>query len=342
MVSIMLITSVSCDTAPEPPLPPIVQDCSFNTTVTVVDSLDGFPPACQNGTGGIYTTWYEGYEITDISFNPNDPNEMAVAMEIYQDGVIPQISSTSGGSAIVRVDLCTGTEQVIFAKEEGGRLNCLDWGSNDTIVFVRADPPHSVFTIRPDGSGLTGTLVPFPYGDAENLKLSKDGTSFLIYEPYRVSKFTINGQLIMEDIGLLAHDFDYLPDGSLGYFNATQDVIGTFDLETGVSVILFDVPYLSNRFDIAYSAKHNGLLWAVDTVVGLTNIETGQTTFLKQIPTKVGWYWYTACSSNGYLAYVARVRSPSLSVPCASMVRNEIRFINADGTNERTLVLDFQ
>jgi hypothetical protein len=342
MVSVIMTTIVSCDTAPpEPPLTPIVEDCSFNTTVTAIDSLDGFPPPCQNGTGGIYTTWHEGYEITDISFNPNNPNELVVAMEIHREGVIPQINSTSGGHAIVHVNLCSGDETVIFTSEIGGRVWCLDWGTNDKILFIHGSNPHAVFHMNPDGSNLTSTAVPINYQQARNISwLSNEDGFALMFTTSNIYYFDPLGEPIQDTlVGLLAFDFDHLPDGRIAYIS---DHIGIFNPANGTSEILFDATLLGSQLDIAYSAKHNGLLWAVDTMVGLTNIETGQTAFLKQIPSKVGWYWYTGCSSNGYLAYVARVRSPSLSDPCARMVRNELRFINADGTEERRLVLDFQ
>jgi len=336
---LMMIAIIGCNTDPiiDPPLqPPPVLDCSQNVTVPAADTLV-HPPPYQGVTQPDYI-YYEGYELTDISFNPNDPNQLVVAVYINRQGVIPQI--TSNGFAIVRVDICTGAESVIYVSEHDGTIKCLDWGKNDSIAFVQGRDLHSVFTLRPDGSNLFGTEIPFGYFDSHNVRWSLDGESiYLAHLAANIVQFNIAGTLLSSDIDLPAPDFDYLPDGRIGYIGSG---IHIFDPTTGNSEMLDALPYISNRYDVAYSEKHNALFWAADTVVGLTNIETGQTTLLKVGGNDVVRYYNTAASTNGYLAYKAYVISPTLSTNNSRAVRTELRFINADGTNERRLVLDFQ
>jgi len=339
---LMMLVIIACNPDPitEPPLPPPpVPDCSQNVTVPTADTLV-HPPPYQGVTQPDYI-YYEGYALTDISFNPNDPNQLVVAIEVHRSGVIPEITANGGsGVAIVRIDLCNGAEQVIFASELSPRIRCVDWGTNDKIIFVTAVQSNSVFFMNSDGTDLVATDVPINYYQADNIRWSLNSNGFtLIYGTSNLYHFNNSGQPIQDTLGLLAQDFDYLPDGKIGYIGSG---IGIFDPQTGSSEILDASSYVSSRYDVAYSEKHNALFWAVDTVVGLTNVETGQTTLLKDGGNDVVIYNNTAASTNGYLAYKAYVISPTLSTNSTRAVRTELRFINADGTDERRLVLDFQ
>lgn len=201
---------------------------------------------------------------------------------------------------------------------------------------------HGVAQANPDGTGLISTQVPPNFFQADNIRWDENGQGFTLAYSSGTGIFHFDslGQQTSAITSFDAQDFDYLLEGRIGYLGSGH--IGIFDPITGISEMLYDILHPSNKYDIAYSSKHNGLIWSTDTVVGLTNIETGQTTILKVGAYGIAHYSSVTASTNGYLAFRANVVSPTLSTSNSRLERDELRFINADGTEERRLVLDFQ
>lgn len=325
----------ACDTAPpiEPPLsPPPVPDCSYSHTTAAIDTNEYPPP----NIGPLETQFefYERHELIDICFNPNNPNQLVAGLFLYEQ---------TGGdsvSVLLSVDLCTGEESIIYTSENTARIRCLDWGANEKIAIVAPNPPHSVYIMDADGSNLIATLVPFGFGDARNIRWSLDGETFLIHQVTKISKFSTSGQLMVDDLGLNATDFDFLPDGRIGYINSLE--IGIFNPDNQSSQVIEQTGFGSAVYEISYSSTDSAFLWCADSLVALTPIETGQHTVLTK--REGGWKLYaaTAATKSGYLAYVVEVNSLALSTSTVWQMRRELRFINSDGTNERTLILDFE
>lgn len=212
-------------------------------------------------------------------------------------------------------------------------------------MFVHPVPPHSVFTVRSDGSDLHGTGIPYGYFGRTNVHWSSNGNSiYLLHHNYPIKEFSVAGALLSDGIGFTGPDLDVLPDDKFGYMYAGQDgYVALFDPTTGASQTLNFVPYASSTFDIAYSESSNSLLWVLDSIVGITNIQTGTQTILSEKGEAYKRFHSAAGTKNGYLAYVAQLASVGLTTESSSSIqfRSELRLINAGGTEERRLVLDF-
>ena len=330
LLGMIIALSVGCKPEPivDPPLPPLpIPDCSYSFTEMTVDTI-GTPPL--PGVTGIQYDYYEGFEIQDISISPNDPNKLVASIRLYDGQPYNYI--------LLVVDLCTGVQTAIH--ETPYDITSVDWGDNDRIVFPFT-PGYAVnrtlSIINPDGSGLT-TLPPIGWNRGP--VWAPDGQSFLVYHTYnQITRISLSGEVLSEDIGLGASDFDFLPDGRIGYIGGG---IGIFDPTDGSTQILSDQSISSNTYSISYSPFNNSLLWTTDSIVAYTDIGTGQRTelALAQVPNR--WYMWAAASKGGYMAYVANVLSLPLSNANMWYKRHELRFINADGTDERTLILDIE
>ncbi len=317
---------------PETPIPPVViPDCSYSFTVAVQDT-NGFYPA--PGPMGQQTVYYDGYEITDFSFSPADPNELVIAMRLTDDidGV-----GVAGKNLLLLMNLCTGEEQVIF--ESVPTIYHVDWGNNGKIVFgTQGYAPMCIATINADGSGLE---IPSYVAGVDLLEWHPNDSSFLTRSIFSgLNHVAMNGDIINEGLGfsILPIGIDVVPDGRIAFNNGAT--IGLFNLDAQTSEVIDDQVSNERFLDIAYSEPYNSLLWTTDTMLYLSDIETGQRT-----PLAYGFrnrvYARTQATSNGYLAYIAHVGYTEFSNAHDIYGNTELRFINPDGTDERRLVLDF-
>ncbi len=303
---------------PETPIPPVVTpDCSYSFTVAIEDTnwLPLPSPVVEP-----LVNYYEDHLVYDISFNPNDPNMMVVAMRGFDD-----LFQTYSGSILLVKDLCTGEESI-----------------NNIILFSKNRGNNNmVGTIKPDGDSLT--TVPYSLSQAENIRWCSDLTSFLIAKHSALSgivrRVSLDGEVLNEDIGFYGSGFDYISNETIGYIGSG---VGIFNQTIGTTELLDPTVVGGNHYDIAYSANDNALIWSVDTLVALTDKQTGQRIVLANGYHPVRYYKGVVASKIGYLAYIAELTSQSLSSPSEWFIRTEIRLINPDGTGERRLVLDFE
>jgi len=318
----------------DPPPPPVdlVEDCSHDYTVAVVDT-NAFRP--EAGITGQQSYYYEGYRIRDFSFSPNDPNQLVIAMQIHDlPNVAPELSSV-----LLKVDLCSGEESIIF--ESGPIIHHVDWGVNGRIVFGTMNySPMSLATIEPDGSDLQ---ISSYVGDVNLLAWLPNSASVLTRTLHSaVLQVDIDGTVISDNVNFPAtpEDIDVMPDGRVAYNDGAT--IGIYDIENGINEIIDDQVLVDGYLDVAYSSLNNSLLWTTDTMLYISDIATGQRTALAYGFSQNRFYGRTQATKNGYMAYMAHICATTISNSSTLYYRTEIRFINPDGTDERRLVLDFE
>ncbi|GEM_PF-1564831 len=322
-----------CQPEIEPPIPHLPDDCSYNQTQMAIDTV-GSPPT--NSNISIQPKFYQGYAINDICFNPNDPNQLAVVLyDFSSEGIIQDIPVF--GSAIVIIDICTGNTETIYTSNR--EIRCMDWGNHDKIICAIKSHPNSVITMTSTGS----SIVEIPYYNPfiKNIVWHPEGETFLLYwDGTSGVTMDMQGVIQSEFTNIYAADFVFLPDGNIGFIS--YQGIGIYNPSSNSSSIIDPFNILSTQYDIAYCAIDHTLLWSTDTVTATTNIETGIRSNLALRGEVYRWHHEAATAKNGTLAYVTDVVSLSLSNTSEWYYRSELRFINADGTNERRLVLDFQ
>ena len=341
--ALLLLLPISCTHVPEVPEPPtapseVFPDCSYSFTEAVQDTNSGISTTEEQ------IVFYEGFSVGDISFNPKNPNQLAFGLSASES--LPQINiSGTNVAALAVVDLCIGETEVIYQSNTEW-MGPIHWGPNGKILFggYNVNDGH-VYHINADGTDLSAVNGSFHL--IYDLLWCPDGQSFLISDQeslgfVNAKEYSSDGTIEDDDIGIQSFGaLDYLPNGHVAY--RLMDV-GVFDRATqSTTIIDQNVPPPGSNPGIAYVDTSESLLWSCDSMVGLTNIETGQQTPLSfGNSTSLRRLRGAASSANGYLTYVAQVASTSLSQNSPTVYyRTEIRFINPDGTDERRLVLDF-
>jgi hypothetical protein len=250
------------------------------------------------------------------------------------------ISHPAGGTALIVIDLCTGQHQII-ATFETKTIRSLAWGKNGLILCSNYVGPD-VISLKENGDSI-GT-IPVLVEFAHNISWFPDQTSFLISSDIRseISHIGLDGQVLSNDMNMGLNpgsDFLFLSETSIAY--AGED-IGLYDIQLATHQLFEEIGVLTTQSDLAYSKPINSLFWCVaDTLIGLTDLETGGRIDLTTGLRHERYYRSTSATDNGYLAYVAEITSPALSTNTLRYVRSEIRFINPDGADERRLLLDF-
>ena len=312
------------------PGPPSYADCSYTLTEFVQNVNEYYVDS--GGSIDPLPYYYQGFDIKDISFNPNNPNEIALAVFIRSDISIGENSSSS----IVTVDLCNGSHSVLY--NDLGPFRSVDWGIHDTIVFSTNNPLERIRTIRSDGDGYhivpTNSMVIHsnptwtPQG---NILVRADDTMRII---------DVEGNLIDDNLDFLANGTDYISPDTIGYIDWNQT--GTYYISSLESNALSQFDLSPVGLEVAYNPVDNQLLWVADTIVAVNNLNDGSREDLTYGYNGTRIFQSADASVNGYLGFVAHINELDSSNQTQLFYRSEIRFINPDGTDERRLILDFE
>ncbi len=332
-LGVLFMALFSCEPEKiEPPLPPPpIRDCSYDFTITAVDT-PGLPPP---NTGAIETQYeyYERFSINDMCFDPNNPNRIALAFGLDNHPLF----SNQVGSVVIVFNLCSNESTTIYSLNQHQVVG-LSWGSDDRILLSTSSPNAHIVIVNSDGSDQNSLqLEQWKYGAVD---WATDQLSFFLSPKYSViaSHIDLNGQFIDSDLGISTSGFS-IKDSMMYYINYFG--IYSLNINSGTGGLEDQLGFISNG-DIDYDAHSNSIIWCTDSIVAASNLETGQRTELLRNGDVHRLNKEIAVSSNGIIAYSSEVLSLSLSTSAVWKYRTELRFINADGTNERRLVLDFQ
>lgn len=342
---IVAISVIGCKHEPilppeEPPTP--LPDCSYSFTEAVDDTVWTLPPPAPIG---IHPYQYQGYSIRDISFNPKNPNELAIAIYVH-DG-FEDLLGYDHGMLLMIYNLCSGERTIISEPvNQFPLVHSIDWGRNDILLFgtnshfTPSGDVAAIATMKSNGD----SIVMIPHNrlgqQIHNVKWSWLESSILVSSSsHSEAEIDFHGNDISTDLGVPNNaDLLYRSPFELLYIGASVGMLNTL---TGSLTTFGNSDGYSGYRDIALTIENSSLFWSSSSEIVLYDFESSIATTLKTYDTWKDAAYSATTSSNNYLAYVVSVSSASLTTSTDQYIRDEIRFINPDGSDERRLILNF-